>query len=228
MDRESRIKNGIQYRSMTLEIKDSSEQEESFIVEGYATTFNQPYVLFSDDEQEVREQVSPDAFAKCDMDDVIMQYDHCGHVFARIRNGSMELIPDEHGLFVRANLGGTTEGRKLYEEIKGGYTDRMSFGFMVRGEEVEKEIVDGRAIYLRTITDISRLFDVSAVSLPANDMTEISARAAVEGILNAEAEDIQKKAEEQAAEKAEAEKREAEEKARQERERLALELSFSF
>jgi HK97 family phage prohead protease len=107
-----------------------------------------------------------------------MQYDHRGRVFARTRNNTLRVEPDEQGLFIEADLGGTEIGRELYEEIAGGYTDRMSFGFTVTGESNEREKRDdGMVIYTRRITKVGKLFDVSAVSIPANDGTSIAADA---------------------------------------------------
>ena len=154
------------------------------VVEGYATTFNSPYELWRDKEMTVNEQVDRNAFAETDMSDVIMQYDHEGRVFARIANGTLEIEPDDHGLHIRANLGGTEIGRQLFEEIQGGYTNKMSFGFTVTGEERKTtKDADGHITVLRTITKIGKLFDVSAVSLPANDATEISARSVGDGLI---------------------------------------------
>ena len=135
------------------------------------------------------EQVDARAFDNTDITDVIMQYDHEGRVFARISNGTLELTPDEHGLHVRADLGGTEIGRQLYEEIKGGYTSKMSFGFTVESDERLTKNEDGVETILRTITGIRKLYDVSAVSLPANNATEISARAFCEGVIAAAAEE---------------------------------------
>ena len=133
----------------------------------------------------VNEQIDSKAFDDCDMSDVIMQYDHKGRVFARISNGTLELKTDNKGLHIRANLGGTETGRQLYEEIKGGYTTKMSFGFVVGEEkrEVTEDRVNNVTTVLRTITKITKLYDVSAVSLPANDATEISARSVSEGVI---------------------------------------------
>lgn len=155
--------------------------EDDKLVRGYATTFNQPYLLWSDSSFQLWEQVDKDAFSKTDMRDVIMQYDHEGRVFARVSNNTLALRSDEHGLLIEANLGGTQIGRELYEEIKGGYTNKMSFGFTVRGDSWEKRTEDGVEISVRTITDIGKLYDVSAVSIPANDATEISARSLADG-----------------------------------------------
>ncbi len=177
-----RIKAGTQYRNLTLDVRDA---DDGMIVEGYATTFNQPYRLYADDDLVIEEQVDSRAFDEAMLEDVIFQYNHTGRVFARTRNKTLEITPDLKGLFIRADLSGTEEGRKLYEEIKGGYTDRMSFGFTVAEDRTEASGTKPRT-YLRTITKIGRLFDVSAVSIPANDFTEISARTFVDGILDKE------------------------------------------
>lgn len=150
-------------------------------VKGYATTFDQPYKLWGDGSYEIWEVVDRNAFANTDTSDVIMQFDHQGRVFARTRNNTLALRSDEHGLLIDADLGGTEIGRELYEEIKGGYIDRMSFGFTVRGDEWDDRTEDGVEIRTRRITDIGKLYDVSAVSIPANDSTSISVRSLVDG-----------------------------------------------
>ena len=174
-----------EYRNMTpLEVR--AEENEGMVVEGFATTFNEPYTLYSDSDLIYREQVAPEAFNNTDMSDVIMQYDHQGRVFARISNNTLEVNPTDKGLFIRANLGGTEIGRNLYEEVAGGYTDKMSFGFTVDGdEETRSESADGRVDILRTITSINKLYDVSAVSIPANDGTSISVstRSKIDGVI---------------------------------------------
>ena len=173
-----------EYRRIDVSGLETRKQDDGqMIVEGYAATFNQPYVLASYPDMELREQIDPHAFEQTDMDDVIMQYDHAGRVFARKRNNTLEVSTDEHGLKIRARLDGTTIGRQLYEEIEGGYTDRMSFGFTVEEERRDERTDEGNRIHiLRTITRIRKLYDVSVVSLPANDATEISARTLGEGV----------------------------------------------
>jgi len=179
---DDKLREGRTYRDMEVRIADQAE--DSYTVEGYATTFDQPYRLGKIGDTTVYEQVERSAFDNTDMDDVIMQYDHEGRVFARRSNGTLELETDDHGLKVRANLGGTEIGRQLYEEIKGGYTNKMSFGFTVADSKRSKSEDDGgNKVVTRTITAISKLYDVSAVSLPANNATEISARADSEGVI---------------------------------------------
>lgn len=157
----------------------------SMIVEGYATTFNSPYQLMREGGYALFEKMDENAFDGCDMRDVIFQYDHAGRVYARTGNGTLELKADSRGLKVRADLSGTAEGRKLYEEIKGGYTTKMSFGFDIEDSEMEElpeeEILGFRTgspdrYCLHTVRKIRRVYDVSAVSLPANEGTGIEAR----------------------------------------------------
>ena len=178
-----------EYRDMRLDIvtraeDDQDSAEERKIVNGYASTFNEPYTLYEDDDIIFREQVDSSAFDNTDMSDVIMQYNHEGRVFARISNNTLRVQPDDQGLFIEADLGGTELGRQLFEEIAGGYTDKMSFGFIVdKDEELRTEAEDGRVDILRTIKGISKLFDVSAVSIPANDATSIAVRNLTDGVI---------------------------------------------
>jgi hypothetical protein len=185
----TRIEKGIQYREMQMRAADT----DSMVVEGYATTFNQPYVLWEDDEMRIMEAVDSRAFEGADMSDVIMQYDHRGHVFARIRNNTLNVRTDETGLFISADLGGTEIGRQLYTEIKGGYTDKMSFAFTVTDEKIDRQMVDNKRVITRLITKIGKLYDVSAVSVPANDGTSISARSFCDGIIKEELEETRRK-----------------------------------
>ncbi len=178
------IKNDREYRNMILEIKELKDEQDEMIVRGYASTFNDPYTLLETDKFKLIEVVDPDAFAETDMSDVIMQYDHQGRVFARMSNNTLSVTTDDHGLLIEANLGGTELGRQLYEEIKGGYTNKMSFGFTVKDDERQKtDGDDGKLVFTRTIKSVRKLYDVSAVSLPANDATEISVRNLSNGVI---------------------------------------------
>lgn len=177
------LTNEREYRNL-MEFRADETDEERKVVEGYATTFDSPYTLWETDEVIFDEMIESNAFDSCDMSDVIMQYNHEGRVFARTSNDTLTVEPDEHGLHIVADLGGTEMGRGLYEEIRGGYTDKMSFGFVVSDDdydEVTEE--DGKFHVLRRISAISKLYDVSAVSIPANDATEISVRELSNGVI---------------------------------------------
>lgn len=173
---EERARSGIEYR--TVEVRTEPLKDPAFLVEGYATTYSQPYILWHDDGFNVAEQVDRHAFDESEMSDVIMQYDHAGKVYARTSNGTLSLNKDdEHGLLISADLSRTAGARELYEEIKGGFITQMSMGFTVAEDKVEDiGEVNGVQTYLRTINRIGRLYDVSRVSIPRNYYTEISAR----------------------------------------------------
>lgn len=167
------------------EEEDKEERAGRFIVEGYAATFGEPYLLARWDGGALYERMDARAFDNAEMGDVILQYDHGGRVFARGANGTLRLACDSRGLKVRADLSGTEEGRKLWKEIRGGYTTKMSLSFTIDSDETEErsegEILGRRAAsgarcILRTIRRVGRVYDVSAVSLPANEGTEILAR----------------------------------------------------
>lgn len=181
----ARLSDGREYRAMTMMVR-AADDENEMIVEGYATTFNQPYLLYDGRDYKIVEQIAANAFSECDMSDVIMQYNHEGRVFARNKNNTLTLTVDSIGLKISADLGGTDIGRQLYQEIKGGYTDKMSFCFVV-AEDQRVNTVDHEnnvETVTRTITKIKKLYDVSAVSIPANDMTSISARRYADGVID--------------------------------------------
>lgn len=174
-----------EYRDFILAVVPTEEQsEERKVVRGYASTFNQPYTLWEDSEFVVQEQVDSRAFESADMEDVIFQYNHEGRVFARVSNGTLSVAPDETGLSIEADLGGTDIGQQLFQEIKGGYTTKMSYGYTVNGSEwEERKLEDGRTLELRTVTSIGKVYDVSAVSIPANNATSISVRNLSDGVI---------------------------------------------
>lgn len=152
-----------------------------FYVEGYATTFNQPYVLWElEDGTKFYEVIDRHALDNADMSDVIMQYDHEGRVFARQSNKSLIIEPDDHGLFIAADLGRTELARGLHEDISAGMINKMSWAFVVAEDSYDRET------HTRTILRVKKVYDVSAVSIPANDDTNIAARNFARGRYEAE------------------------------------------
>lgn len=170
-------------RFATFELRSESDQEKR--VEGYAATFDEPTVLFEYDGVQYKEVIARGAFDGADMSDVIFNYNHAGRVYARTRNKTLDLNIDQKGLAINARLDGTQEGRNLYEEIDGGYIDRMSFAFTVAEDSYDRDT------HTRKILRIKKVYDVSAVDIPAYDTTSISARSYFE----AEAEKERKAAE---------------------------------
>lgn len=175
-----KLESGREFRNMEFNAVDDDKK----IVEGYATTFDQPYLLYESDDYKVYEVVDSRAFIGCDLSDVIMQYDHMGRVFARNKNGTLTFNTDSTGFKIRGDLGGTQLGSQIYEEIKGGYSDKMSISFTIAKDKRES-ITDENGIttVTRTILQFKKLYDVSVVSIPANDMTSISARSYCDGLI---------------------------------------------
>jgi uncharacterized protein len=144
--------------------------EEGAIVEGYALVFDVAETMYEYDGIKYQEQIRTGALDNAAMRDVVLNYNHGGKPVARTKNGTLDLNVDGRGLFIRADLSGTAEGRELYEEVKGGYLDKMSFAFTINADEYNKEQ------HLRTITEVKRIYDVAIVDIPAYESTSVSAR----------------------------------------------------
>lgn len=167
------IKQEREYRALAapLSVQQAAKRiDTDYYVEGYATTFDKPYLLYELDGVKFYERIDAHALDGADMSDVIMQYDHEGRVFARQSNKTLILVPDHKGLLVAADLGRTDLARGLHQDIEAGMITKMSWAFTV------KEDTYDRATHTRTILKIKKVYDVSAVSIPANGDTEISAR----------------------------------------------------
>lgn len=166
-----------EYRSMAL-----MSPTNEYRAEGYATTYSDPYLLFHMDDVDYFEEIAPDAIdERTDMSDVIFQFDHEGMVFARMSNGTLRLSNDEHGLKVDVDLSKTNDARNMFENISSGMVREMSWAFTVDGQKYDKDT------HTRKITHIKKIYDVSAVSIPANPNTEImAARSFIDGEIEKE------------------------------------------
>ena len=177
------IRKDREYRSLAtpLSVQEGDKLIESdHYVEGFATTFDQPYVLWEDyDGNKYYEEISSDALDDADMTDVIMQYDHSGRVFARQSNGTLALQiikeGENKGLKIGADLSRTDLAKGLHQDIDAGMINKMSWAFTVEEESYNAKT------RTRKILKIKKVYDVSAVSIPANDNTAISARSYVIG-----------------------------------------------
>lgn len=184
-----KLKDESEVRSMELMncraiSEDAAEatEENSYLVEGYAARY-EAYPLYElDGGVTVYEQFSKENFEGADRSDIIMQYDHAGKVFARTGNGSLIVNPDDEGLHIIADLGRTESARQLYEEIKTGMVTKMSWRFSVPDDAYQYDADK----HLLTYSRISKIYDVSAVSIPANNSTSISARNFVNGEIEKE------------------------------------------
>ena len=165
------IKKGREYRALQdFSLIPREGENDAYRVRGTAVVFDSPTCLYEYEGVKYYEVIDRHAFDGCDMSDVIFNYNHGGKVVARLRNKTLALNIDERGVNIDADLGGTTAGRELYEEIDGGYVDKMSFSFTVREASYDS------VTHTRTITKVKKLYDVSAVDIPAYNDTSISAR----------------------------------------------------
>ena len=174
-----KLKNDRQIRALTVlsHTPETKRIDSSYYVEGYAARF-EPYVLYELDDGPIYERFERGCFDQCDMSDIILQLNHQGTVMARQSNGSLIVEVDSNGLFTAADLSRTEAARNLYEEISTGMITKMSWGF-ITGEYY----YDGEN---RTIVhkSVKKIFDVSAVSIPANQNTEINARSWADGVID--------------------------------------------
>lgn len=177
------MKDGREYRMIAQPFSAVESEDGACWVEGYATTVDMPYDFGRGG---MKECIRRSAFDGADMSDVIFQYDHQGMVMARQRNSTLELNVDEHGLFIRANLAGCREGRDLHEGIKNGLVDRMSWAFTIAEDGWEYD----EATRTAYITKVDKVFDVSAVSIPANENTVINARSYFDGVIEEEQQEL--------------------------------------
>ena len=175
------IKQNREYRAMPLlSIANEKRIDSNFYVEGYATTFDDPYELYEYDGVKYFEVIDRNALNGADVSDVIMQLDHTGRVRARTSNKTLGVEPNDHGLFTYADLSKSSAARDLYEDITSGLITKMSWAFTIADDDYDK------ATHTRIIKRIKKVYDVSAVSIPANAGTDISARSYFDGVIEAE------------------------------------------
>lgn len=152
-------------RMLNQQFRAIENEENKMVIEGYAIVFNQPATY------DYTEIISEKSLDNTDMSDVVLRYNHNDSfiVLARTRNKSLELIPDENGLKIRATLqDDITDHVNIYNAIKSQLIDKQSFAFTVRAFEYDYETDT------RTITDIDKLYDVSVVDQPYYEGTDVS------------------------------------------------------
>ena len=165
---------------LTIPAATDKRIDSEYYVEGYATTFDVPYLLYEYDGIKYYEKIDRNALVGADMSDVIMQYNHDGKVLARLSNGTLGLDPDSKGLFTFADLSKSRAAKDLYEEIDAKLINKMSWAFTVAEDAYDRDT------HTRTILKIKKVYDVSAVSIPANADTDISARSYFDGVIERE------------------------------------------
>lgn len=163
--------------------------DEQMTVEGYALRFNK----LSNDLGGFVEEISPEALKEADLSDVRALIDHdSSKVLGRTTSETLELTVDDEGLYFRCQLPNTSYAKDLYENIRLGNINQCSFGFILDedGDSFEKRD-DG--LFKRTLRKIKSLFDVSIVTYPAYDDTDVApALRSIEAIKESEQEEVRK------------------------------------
>ncbi len=167
-------------RLNNCEVRADDSTEGKMIIEGYPIVFDKEAFIEGWDGG-FYEKVDRDAFKEADMSDVCLKINHNDDFFicARTRNGSLQLTPDEKGMFIHAELIDTTQNRDVYKMVQAGLLTEGSFAFTVEEQEV-REIGnwnDPDYEIHRTIKKVGKLFDVAICTNGAyGDLTEIYAR----------------------------------------------------
>ena len=144
-------------------------EADGITVEGYAAVFNE----IADIGGMFREVIAPGAFSEAiGRDDVVFLINHDGLPLARTRSGTLELSEDKRGLKMRTVLDPEDpDVKSIAGKMKRGDLDKMSFAFLPEVQEWD----DSGEVPLRTIKKAA-LYDVSIVTTPAYDGTEIGLR----------------------------------------------------
>ena len=176
-------KDRIERRTMKVSAPDVEERaemstEQPMIVEGYAVVYDQPQTYEFGDET-YTETITRGALDGADMRRTVMRYNHDDSVFAlaRTKNGSLQMMSDDYGLKIRAELIDTQSNRDVYKMIRSGLIDEMSFAFTVAKGGDTWTYSDDYKTVTRNIDAIDTVYDVSAVDTGFYENTSIYARA---------------------------------------------------
>lgn len=163
----------IEHRSYKNKLEFRAEDGKPPVVEGYAAVFNSP-TDFGQANARMREVVLPGAFKEslAAGADVRLLINHEGLPLARTKSGTLQLREDSHGLHVHAELDPTDpDVQALMPKMRRGDLDQMSFGFFTRADNWR---MDG-GVPLRELRAVD-VFDVSIVTMPAYDDTNVALR----------------------------------------------------
>ena len=160
-------------RLMQVRILDGLEEQDSkMIIEGKAITFDEETVLFEHEGIQYKEIIARGALNEADLSYAYLKYNHSSNIMAmaRTKNKTLQIEVRDDGVWIRAELANTTAGRDLYELVRSGIIDKMSFAFTIKEENYD------RSTHTWTVRKIDKLYDVAAVEIPAYDNTLLFAR----------------------------------------------------
>jgi len=176
-------------RSLEFEIRaeETGSEERAGRITGTPIVFNQVTDLGW-----IREMIDPGALDNTDLKDVrfLVGHDTSMIPLARSRNNNenstMQLTVTARGMEIRVDLDieGNPRAKELYSAVKRGDISGMSFMFTVDKDSWEDLETDKP---LRRITSISRVFEVSAVTFPAYEGTDLQAASEGDALESAKA-----------------------------------------
>ena len=178
-------KSKLERRTMKISIpepekrfEDGQESSQPMILEGYAVVFEQEQT-YTFGERTYTEVIKRGALDNANMKRTVLRYNHEDTVFAlaRVKNGSLQLIVDDYGLKIRAELLDTQSNRDLYKMVQAGLIDEMSFAFTVAAKGDAWTYSDDWNSVYREIKAIDTVYDVSVVDNGFYEMTSVYARA---------------------------------------------------
>lgn len=152
-----------------------NNNDEDMVLEGYAIKFNEPTQPQFKELYGYSEIIGSRSLDEVDLSDVPLKYNHSDEkiILARTKGGTLKLEIDNIGLKIRALLNKKIPDHvSVYEAVRSGLLDKMSFGFL---PDEEENIYDSQHRTV-TINKILKLTDVSVVDIPAYDVTEVYAR----------------------------------------------------
>lgn len=165
----------LQGEQRLIEFRAVDNDDGKMIIEGYAIVYDQP-ATHQYGTRKFTEVIKRGALDYTDMKDVPLRYNHndtwC--IMARTRNNSLQLIKDDKGLLIRAELIDTQSNQDIYKSIQEGLIDGMSFCFSVADKGDTWTYGDDETY--REVTNIKKLYDVSVVDTPFYDSTNVFAR----------------------------------------------------
>lgn len=186
--RPVQITDAPEHRNIPLDrVEFRSEDEDTFTIEGYASTFDEYEMYGGPANYGWIERIDPGAFDKTlrEKPDLHLLINHAGTPLARTKSGTCRLEADEHGLKVVSTLDKRDpEAMGIFVKMERGDMDEMSFAFRVKAQEwrAADGFEDDNQSY-RTITEVSlHKGDVSIVNWGANDTTSVGIRSAADAL----------------------------------------------
>ncbi|CAM3793854.1 HK97 family phage prohead protease [Weissella cibaria] len=154
-------------RNITFDVKDKSSHGIIGELSGYALKFNKSSI----ESGPFIEYIDSSAFDGVDLSKVLALYDHdYANILGRVDAGTLKLEVNEIGLKFQIQVPDTTTGRDVYANVKAGNLKGMSFGFKVaKGGDVWERANKP----IRVITQIQQFLEISVVSIPAYEDTNI-------------------------------------------------------